>query len=51
MASPFMGPFLTLLGLQEEKCVYRKVSVGLKMCADIKDSLVVKSPFPVLTRD
>ena len=22
-----------------------------KMCADVKDSLVVKSPFPVLTRD
>ena len=28
-----------------------KFSVGLKMCADVKDSLVVKSPFPVLTRD
>ena len=22
-----------------------------KMCADVKDSLIVKSPFPVLTRD
>ena len=22
-----------------------------KMCADVKDSLVVKSPFPVLTQD
>ena len=29
-ASPFMRPFLTLWGLQEEKCVYWKVSVGLK---------------------
>ena len=24
---------------------------SFKMCADVKDSLVVKSPFPVLTRD
>ena len=29
-ASPFMRPFLTPWGLQEEKCVYWKVSVGLK---------------------
>ena len=52
MASPFMRPFLTPWGLQEEKYVYWKVSVGLKMCADVKDSLVylvVKPPFPLLT--
>ena len=51
MASRFMRPFLTPWGLQKEKYVYWKVSVGLKMCADVKDSLVVKSPLPVLTRD
>ena len=29
-ASPFMRPFLTPWGSQKEKCVYWKVSVGLK---------------------
>ena len=37
-----MRPFLTPWGLQEGKCVYWKVYVGFKMCADVKDSLVVK---------
>ena len=28
-----------------------KILCRFKMCADVKDSLVVKFPFPVLTRD
>ena len=29
----------------------REMHVRFKMCADVKDSVVVKSPFPILTRD
>ena len=39
MASPFMRPFLTPWGLQEEKCVYWKVSVGLKCVRMSRETL------------
>ena len=40
-ASPLMKPFLTPGGWQEVKCVYWKVSVGLKcVCTSRMDSLL-----------